>query len=205
MVGTRALAEAERDPSSRSAISPKNSPLLCTAKTISFPSSNFLVIAKKMGIEEEDLFIIEIGALLHDVGKIGVPDAILHKPGPLVVEEYQQIQEHPQKGKKILNNITYLAQAIPCVLHHHERFDGKGYPEKISGTDIPLPGRIISVADAFDAMTSDRPYRIRMSIEQAIGELNKNSGKQFDPKVVDAFVKIWKSGDLLQLMTSKEG
>ena len=156
-----------------------------------------------MGIKADDLFSIEIGALLHDVGKIGVPDAILNKPGPLSFDEYRQIKDHPQKGEEILNNITFLEQAIPCVLHHHEHFDGKGYPEKLSGADIPLPGRIISVADAFDAMTSDRPYRSKVTNDQAVFELKKGAGKQFDPQVVEAFIDILRNSDLSLLLAEK--
>jgi HD-GYP domain-containing protein (c-di-GMP phosphodiesterase class II) len=160
-------------------------------------------IAHKMGITDEELFIIELGALLHDVGKIGVADAILKKPGPLGTEEYLQIREHPDKGRVILSNIAYLQRAIPCVLHHHERFDGNGYPEHLSGTRIPLPGRIISVADAFDAMTSDRPYRRGLSARRAIAELRRNAGRQFDPKVVEAFLKVWRQGRLAPLLAAK--
>ena len=157
-------------------------------------------IAVKMGLDEEDLFTIEIGALLHDVGKIGVPDAVLRKPGPLEVGEILQIQEHPAKGKHILDNIAYLEQALPCVLHHHERFDGQGYPEKIRGEMIPLPGRIISVADAFDAMTSDRPYRKKRDFRSAFEEIEKNAGKQFDPQIVGAFGRLLASGVIEQVL-----
>jgi HD-GYP domain-containing protein (c-di-GMP phosphodiesterase class II) len=145
-----------------------------------------------MGLSDEDLFIIEMGALLHDVGKIGVTDAILRKPGPLDSGEYEDIQEHPVKGRLILSNIAYLEKAIPCVLHHHERYDGSGYPEQLAGADIPLPGRIISVADAFDAMTSDRPYRRAIPWRRALAELRRGAGRQFDPKVVRAFLGVWR-------------
>ena len=161
-------------------------------------------IAGKMELDEEDLFTIEIGALLHDVGKIGVPDAILRKPGPLEVGEILQIQEHPAKGKRILDNIAYLEQALPCVLHHHERFDGQGYPEKICGDNIPLPGRIISVADAFDAMTSDRPYRKKRDYQSAFEEIRKNAGKQFDPQIVEAFGRLLRSGEIERLIKAKK-
>ncbi len=149
-------------------------------------------IAGRMGLSAEEQFIIEIGALLHDVGKIGVKDAILKKPGPLDGGETEDIREHPLKGRHILSNIAYLEKAIPCVLHHHERYDGSGYPEHLAGAAIPLPGRIISVADAFDAMTSDRPYRRAMKFPQALAELRRESGTQFDPKVVRAFLGAWR-------------
>jgi len=157
-------------------------------------------LARRMGLSDEELFAIEIGALLHDVGKIAVPDAILHKPGPLEDGETVEIREHPSKGMQILSNIGYLEPAIPCVLHHHERFDGNGYPEKMAGQAIPLPGRIIAVADAFDAMTSDRPYRRRMTRKAAAAELARHSGQQFDPAVVAAFQELWDSGELARLL-----
>jgi HD-GYP domain-containing protein (c-di-GMP phosphodiesterase class II) len=161
-------------------------------------------IAEPMELHEDDLFTIEIGALLHDVGKIGVPDAVLRKPGPLEVGEILQIQEHPAKGKHILNDIGFLEHALTCVLHHHERFDGRGYPEKIGGETIPLPGRIISVADAFDAMTSDRPYRKRRDYQSAFEEIQRNAGKQFDPAIVEAFGKLLKSGEIERLIRTKK-
>jgi HD-GYP domain-containing protein (c-di-GMP phosphodiesterase class II) len=160
-------------------------------------------IAEELGRSEEELFLIEIGALLHDVGKIGVPDAILHKPGPLVGEELVAIQEHPEKGRAILGSISYLDPVIPCVMHHHERYDGQGYPGRIAGGNIPLPGRIIAVADAFDAMTSDRPYRRKVAYPKAIEEIERNAGRQFDPLIVKAFRALWDSGRLEQLLAQR--
>jgi HD-GYP domain-containing protein (c-di-GMP phosphodiesterase class II) len=153
-------------------------------------------IAGRMGLSGEELFNLEIGALLHDVGKIGVTDKILQKPGPLDSKERERIREHPAKGNAILSNIAYLKGAIPCVLHHHERFDGGGYPQRLAGVDIPLPGRIISVADAFDAMTTDRPYRPAIPFTRALAELRREAGRQFDPKVVRAFLHVWRRGGL---------
>ena len=161
-------------------------------------------IAEEKDLDEEDLFTIEIGALLHDVGKIGVPDAILLKPGPLEEEETKEIREHPATGKHILANIAYLKEALSCVLHHHERFDGQGYPEKIAGEAIPLHGRIISVADAFDAMTHDRPYRKKMDHQSAFQEIEQNAGKQFDPQIVKAFGELLNSGVIAQVLASLE-
>ena len=157
-------------------------------------------IAERMGLSDEELAAIEIGALLHDVGKIGVTDAILRKPGPLGREEYEQIREHPAKGRHLLGSIACLEGAIPCVLHHHERFDGLGYPARLAGRDIPLPGRIISVADAFDAMTCDRPYRRPMPVRAALAELRRGAGRQFDPEVVQAFLWVWRRGRLAGLL-----
>ena len=157
-------------------------------------------IAERMGLAGEDLLAIEVGALLHDVGKIGVTDAILSKPGPLDRREYEQIRGHPAAGGHLLGSIACLESAIPCVLHHHERYDGQGYPEQLSGEDIPLSGRIISVADAFDAMTSDRPYRRRLPVRSALAELRRGAGRQFDPQVVRAFLWVWRRGRLAGLL-----
>ncbi len=153
-------------------------------------------IAAQMRLPDDEQEDIEMGALLHDVGKIGVTDATLNKKDPLDDREFQEIREHPAKGRDILRDITYLVKAIPCVLHHHERYDGSGYPEQLSGTDIPLPGRIVSVADAFDAMTIDRPYRPALPLRRALAELRKEAGRQFDPKVVRAFLHVWRKGGL---------
>ncbi len=157
-------------------------------------------IAGRMGLTGEDMFNLEIGALLHDVGKIGVGDAILHKGGSLDKAELAEIREHPAKGCLILRDIAFLKRAIPCVLHHHERYDGSGYPEHLAGADIPLPGRIIAVADAFDAMTSNRPYRKRMQVASALAELKQGAGRQFDPEVVRAFLWVWKHESLAGLV-----
>ena len=158
-------------------------------------------IAGKMNLVEDDLFAIEIGALLHDLGKIGVPDAVLHKAGPLEKDEYSLIKEHPKKGEIILKNVEYLKRSIPSVLSHHERYDGKGYPEGTAGAGIPLFGRIVAVADSFDAMISDRPYRGHMEVASAVSEVKAQAGTQFDREVVKAFLGLYESGDLAKLLT----
>jgi HD-GYP domain-containing protein (c-di-GMP phosphodiesterase class II) len=155
-------------------------------------------IGRELGIQDKGLLLLELGALLHDVGKIGIPDSILHKEGPLEEAEYRRVQEHPWKGEKILKNISYLEQAIPLVLHHHKHFDGKGYPGGIADAEISLSARILAVADAFDAMTSDRPYRNRMSLDQAVQEVKSCAGKQFDPQVVEAFLRVLERGEIQQ-------
>ena len=149
-----------------------------------------LAIAGRLRLSDEERENIEIGALLHDVGKIGWTDKILNKHEPLDNKEYEDIQEHPVKGRNILSAIPYLDGVIPCVLYHHEHYDGGGYPEHLAGTDIPLPGRIISVADAYDAMTTDRPYRRALPARRALAELRREAGRQFDPKVVRAFLRV---------------
>jgi len=154
------------------------------------------LIGREMALGEEEMFNLEIGALLHDIGKIGIPDAILQKPAPLKRDEIKKVQEHPLKGKRMIQDISFLEKAVPHVLYHHERFDGSGYPEHLVGTDIPVPCRIIAVADVFDALTNDRPQRKRMSFADALALIKEGGGSQFDPEVVTAFLKLVDTGVL---------
>jgi putative two-component system response regulator len=128
------------------------------------------------------------GALLHDVGKIGVRDFVLHKPGRLTDEEWQEMRRHPVIGFEMLKDIAFLSGAAAIVRSHHEHFNGGGYPEGLSGQQIPLGARVFAVVDALDAMTSDRPYRKAMPWEEAKEEILRHSGSQFDPAVVEAFL-----------------
>ncbi len=139
---------------------------------------------------------LHIEARMHDIGKMGIPDSVLNKPGGLTDEEFKQIQEHPAKSAQILVALEDMKENVEVILHHHERYDGKGYPDGIKGGEIPARARIIAAADAFDAMTSDRPYRKALSFEIAIEEMEKNKGIQFDPQVIDAFMTVIKSGKL---------
>ena len=125
-----------------------------------------------------------VGGLLHDVGKIRVPDTVLHKPRRLTAEEYEVMKRHPVLGIEIVSPIKELAVALPVINHHHERFDGTGYPDGLRGEDIPLVGRVVAVADAFDSMIRDRPYGYGMDEEAALKEIEDNSGTQFDPQIV---------------------
>jgi HD-GYP domain-containing protein (c-di-GMP phosphodiesterase class II) len=155
-----------------------------------------LSIGLKMSLSSNQLNEITLGALLHDVGKIGVPDQILQKAGRLTEEEYEVVKRHSVLGAEVLASIEELAPAAPAVRHHHERFDGKGYPDGLHGEDIPLAARVISVADAFDSMTRDRPYGYGISREDALAEIKRNSGTQFDPRVVNALLEVvWEPGD----------
>ncbi|HEV2713269.1 MAG TPA: HD-GYP domain-containing protein [Gaiellaceae bacterium] len=147
-------------------------------------------LARRLGYAGAELDAIEIGALLHDIGKIGVPEAILHKPGPLTEEEWKVMKRHPLVSEHILAGIGLSPVVLQIARSSHERFDGEGYPDGIAGEDIPLPARIVLVADAFDAITSDRPYRRGRSVVDALGELHSNSGKQFCPRVVAALEQI---------------
>lgn len=153
-------------------------------------SSISVAIGREMGMNQEDLFSLRVAALLHDIGKIGIPDQVLNKRGSLTEEEWELIKKHPGIGARIIAGIPLLQQVGNMVLHHHARWDGRGYPEIISGSDIPIGSRIIAVADTYQAMTSDRPYRKGLSAAVALSEIQACSGKQFDPAVVDAFCRI---------------
>lgn len=148
-----------------------------------------LEIGRQLGLDASKLSTLEIAALLHDIGKIGISDEILHKTGKLNEYEYSKIKEHPTIGVNILKNIEFLKDAAPFILYHHERFNGGGYPLGIKGYAIPLEARILAVADSYDAMVSDRPYRKGLTHDIAINELIKFKGIQFDGFVVDAFLK----------------
>lgn len=149
-----------------------------------------LFLAEEYGIPQGNRIEIYRGAFLHDIGKIGVSDRILLKPGKLTPEEWKAMREHPRIGKRILKEIGFLGAAIDTVSNHHERFDGTGYPDGVRGKDIPVGARIFSVADAFDTMTTNRPYRSALPYQNAVEEILRCSGSQFDPKVVETFLKI---------------
>ncbi|MGE5676130.1 MAG: HD domain-containing phosphohydrolase [Mycobacterium leprae] len=149
-----------------------------------------LALAQRLRVPEGELIPIMRGALLHDVGKIGIPDAILRKPAPLTEAEWAIMKEHPRIGYEMLRQIDFLTLAAPIILHHHERFDGRGYPGGLAGDDIPLGARIFAVADTYDAITSDRPYRKGRSHEHAVSEVVAARGSQFDPQVVEAFMSL---------------
>lgn len=147
-------------------------------------------IGRVLSLSEAEIRALEVGALLHDVGKIGTPDRILLKPGALDDEEYAVIKLHPVVGAKILTPFAELEPALPAVRHHHERFDGLGYPDKLRGGEIPLLARVVCVADAFDSMTRDRPYGRRVTVEDALGEIRRKAGTQFDPRIAGALLRI---------------
>lgn len=146
-----------------------------------------IAIAYSLGLPSHVIKKVKISALLHDVGKIGVPDHILQKPGILNDEEYRQMQKHPIYGASIMESITKLHGIIPGMKHHHEKYDGTGYPDKISGDLIPLEARIIAIADTFDAMTTDRPYQDRMEPDEVLSKIIQWAGSKYDPKIVKAF------------------
>jgi putative nucleotidyltransferase with HDIG domain len=147
-------------------------------------------IAKKLGLSDDDIENIRKAALLHDIGKISVPDHILMKPGKLSEEEMEVIKKHPSNGAKIIEPVEPLKHAKNIIEHHQECFDGTGYPEGLRGKDIPLGARIVAVADAFGAMTTNRPYRKALTVGEAVKELKKCAGTQFDPQLVEVFISI---------------
>ena len=149
-----------------------------------------LTLAQNFGLKHEEMVQLGRGALLHDVGKIGVKDSILLKPGKLTDAEWVEMRKHPQIGYEILRNIAFLSAAAEIVLCHQERWDGNGYPNGLAGTDIPLGARIFAVVDTLDAMTSDRPYRKALSFDAALQEIRSGAGTQFDPQVAEAFLAI---------------
>lgn len=152
-----------------------------------------VAIGRALGVSDEKMKHIELAAILHDVGKIGVRDSVLLKPGKLTDEEFAQIKLHPVYGEEIINHIKAFKGIIPGVRHHHERYDGRGYPDGIKGQDIDITARIIAIADTFDAMTTDRPYRKGLSFEAAFEELKRCSGTQFDPELVNAFLNAFEN------------
>jgi putative nucleotidyltransferase with HDIG domain len=149
-------------------------------------------VAREMGQPKELIERVYIAGLLHDVGKIGISDAVIRKPEPLSREEYEEIKRHPEIGARILEPVDFLRDVAPCVRHHHEWYDGsdRGYPDRLLGDRIPLPSRIILVSDTAEAMTSDRPYRKALGIDRVVSEISKYSGSQFDPAVVQAFLRL---------------
>jgi HD-GYP domain-containing protein (c-di-GMP phosphodiesterase class II) len=149
-----------------------------------------VLVAERMGVEGDELAWIRRGAILHDVGKIGIADSVLRKPGKLDADEWEEMRKHPEMGFRMLEPIRFLRPALDIVLCHQERFDGTGYPRGLSGEDIPLGARVFAVVDTFDAMTSDRPYRAALSIDTARQEIREWSGRQFDPRVVETFLGI---------------
>ena len=152
-------------------------------------------LSRAVGVElvlgEEALEVLTLGALLHDVGKLGVPGALLHKSGPLTHHEREFIERHSEMGARMIEQIWCLRRVAPVIRHHHERYDGSGYPDGLEAEEIPLPARIVAVADAYDAMVSRRPYRSRShSPTEAIGELMSRAGSQFDAEVVAALGRV---------------
>jgi HD-GYP domain-containing protein (c-di-GMP phosphodiesterase class II) len=147
-------------------------------------------VGQELGLEESELQNLEVTALLHDIGKVGIPDAILRKPAKLDEAEYALMKKHPEYGWAVLRMLPGFERAALDVLHHHENFNGKGYPAGLQSTEIPIVSRIVSVIDAFDAMVSSRPYRVGLPHQEAVRRLVESSGTQFDPTVVNCFISF---------------
>jgi putative nucleotidyltransferase with HDIG domain len=151
-------------------------------------------LATRLGFKGNDLVVLEHGALLHDIGKMGIPDMILMKPGPLTDEEWVTMRKHPEIGCDIVEHIGFLQDALPIIRHHHEHFDGSGYPDGLKGEAIPILARIFAVADSFDAQTSKRPYKEVHSAELALENIRSESGTLYDPRIVDEFTAMVNDG-----------
>jgi HD-GYP domain-containing protein (c-di-GMP phosphodiesterase class II) len=151
-------------------------------------------VGLRLGCSKGSLTLLDLGGALHDVGKLVVSETILGKPGPLTVQELAEVRAHPEAGARLVALDRTLLPALPCVLYHHERWDGGGYPTGRAGMKIPVEARILAVVDCYDAMTSDRPYRAALPPEDAVAEVDRCAGTQFDPDVASAFVAAWESG-----------
>jgi putative nucleotidyltransferase with HDIG domain len=168
---------------------------LATSKG-SYPEHSLAVanLSRAVGVElvlgEDALEVLALGALLHDVGKLGVADAILEKLGPLTEEEWKVVKRHPEVGARMIEPLEFLRKAVPVIRHHHERPDGSGYPDGLEGEEIPLTARIVAATDAYDAMVRSRPYREGRSPTEAIGELTRGAGSQFDSEVVAILARV---------------
>jgi putative nucleotidyltransferase with HDIG domain len=149
-----------------------------------------VMLARKLGLSEQEIDQIKYAGLLHDIGKIGVSESILNKPGRLTDDEFGEIKKHPDLGARIISDVPFLKSLVPLIRHHHEFFNGKGYPDGIAGEEIPFGARILGIADAYEAMTSNRPYRKALEQNVAMGILTEEKGKQFDPNIVDAFIQL---------------
>ena len=156
-----------------------------------------VALARRIDPELADRPEIAYGFFLHDIGKVGIPEQVLCKPGPLSEEEWEVMRSHPSIGAQIVEPIRFLENAVEIIRNHHERYDGTGYPRGLRGKQIPLAARIFAVADSFDAMTSDRPYRRALPVELAITEIREGAGTQFDPEVVTAFLELVEDEDLV--------
>jgi putative nucleotidyltransferase with HDIG domain len=150
-----------------------------------------VVLAREAGISDHPMLeAIDAAALLHDIGKLAIPDCVLHKPGPLKPDEYELVKQHVIIGSDILSSVPFPGPLAPLVRHHHENWDGTGYPDRLRGTDIPIGARVLSIVDCYDALTSDRPYRSALSHACAVSMIDERGGTMYDPEIVDSFVRI---------------
>jgi putative nucleotidyltransferase with HDIG domain len=162
-----------------------------------------VALAEAIGLSPDEVSRVSTAALLHDIGKIGIPDEVLNKKAKLSAENWEAIKAHPRLGTNIVSNIPQLVRCADSILHHHERWDGGGYPEGLKGDRIPLESRILAIADSFEAMSSARPYRPALSREEILEELRKGAGTQFDPNLVEVFIGIIEAGLPEKVKTGK--
>ena len=160
-----------------------------------------MILAEELGWQDKQLEQLRFGSILHDIGKIHIRETILRKQGRLTDEEWEEIKRHPLTGFEMIKGIPFLTPALPVVRHHHERWDGHGYPDGLEKDDIPLAARIVAVSDSFDAMTTSRPYRAARAPQDAYEEILSNAGTQFDPQVVEAFRRAWESGRIQKVFS----
>jgi putative two-component system response regulator len=163
-----------------------------------------IMLAKQIGWQGRKLEELRFGAILHDIGKIQVRETILRKNGPLTQEEWEEIKQHPRAGANMVKDIPYLVPAIPAIKYHHERWDGKGYPYGLAGEEIPMMARIVSVADAFDAMTSTRAYQQARTFIEGYEEIKTGAEQKYDPLVISAFIRAWESGEVQDILDSEK-
>ncbi|MCU0491627.1 MAG: HD domain-containing protein [Chloroflexaceae bacterium] len=154
-------------------------------------------LALAYGLSREDARFVRYGGMLHDIGKIGVPDAILTKPAKLTPEEYEEIKKHPEYGARIVAPMRFAKEVGPIILSHHERWDGRGYPEGLSGENIPIGARIVAIVDAYDAMMTDRPYRQALSKDEALRRLRAGSGSEWDAELLAVFMRLVETDELV--------
>jgi putative two-component system response regulator len=159
-------------------------------------------IGQELQWDDERLKALKFGAILHDIGKLNVREDVLTKTGPLNSDEWKEMRDHPRVGARMMKAIAYLAPAVAAVLHHHERWDGSGYPDGLHGTEIPESARLLAVVDTFDAMTSDRPYHAAIDPAEACAEIRARSGQDFDPAMVEAFLRCWDRGEIARIMAT---
>jgi putative two-component system response regulator len=168
-----------------------------------------IALATRIEWQDRTLEQLRLGAILHDIGKIQIRESVLFKTTPLTEDEWNEIKRHPTSGADMIKHIPFLVQAIPVVRHHHERWDGKGYPDRLAGGAIPLGARIVAIADSFDAMTTQQPYRAAIDLQTAYAGIIEETGKQFDPKLVTAFQACWAAGEIQGILeawrTKKRG
>jgi HD-GYP domain-containing protein (c-di-GMP phosphodiesterase class II) len=163
-----------------------------------------MAISRHLGLSQEEVFRVHIAAILHDVGKLGIRESILNKPGGLSDEEFDIMRQHPSIGAQIMSPIRMLKDIIPGIRNHHETWNGKGYPDQLNGEEIPMVARIIGVADTFDAMTTTRPYQQAMTLDYVLAKMRSMSGTRFDPVVIDAFIAAVEAGDITPPAPSSE-